>query len=164
MLARGFGILIGYLLACVAFSVVIVAFVFTPAEIAALPSDAAASRLSMAGQHVLQSAIQVAFIASPLALIAALIAEWRGIREWLYFVAVALLVAVVGFLAQYVSELQGQATTIANNYAMAAFLCGGFVAGTVYWLVAGRTSGGKRAASHEAPVSPSTTTPDPEKA
>jgi hypothetical protein len=163
MLARGFGILIGYLLACVAFSVVIVGFVFTPAEMAALPSDVAANRLSMAGQHVLLSATQVAFIASPLALIAALIAEWRGIREWLYFVAVALLVAVVGFLAQYVSELQGQ-PTIVNNYALAAFLCGGFVAGIVYWLIAGRTSGGRRAPLDDALASPPTSTPDPEKA
>ena len=159
MLARSFGIFIGYVLACVAFSVVIVAFVFTPAEMAALPSDAAADRLSMAVQQALLSATQVAFIASPLALIAALIAEWRGIREWLYFAAVALLIAVVGFLAQYVSELQGQ-PTIFNNYALVAFLCGGFVAGTVYWLVAGRTAGVKRVASSGVPVA----TPDPENA
>lgn len=158
MLARIFGIVVGYILACVAFSVVIVGFVFTPAEIAALPSDAAADRLAMAGNHVLLSATQVAFIAAPLALIAALIAEWRGIREWLYFAAVALMIAVVGFLAQYVSELQGQPTII-NNYAMAAFLCGGFVAGIVYWLVVGRTAGGKRLSS-DGPAP----TPDPEKA
>jgi hypothetical protein len=163
MLGRGFGILIGYILACLAFSIVIVGFVFTPAEMAALPSDAAASRLSMAGQQALLSATQVAFIASPLALIAALIAEWRGIREWLYFAAVALMIAVVGFLAQYVSELQGQ-PTIVNNYALAAFLCGGFVAGTVYWLIAGRTSGGGRAPLDDALASPPTSTPDPEKA
>lgn len=163
MLGRGFGILIGYILACLAFSIVIVGFVFTPAEMAALPSDAAASRISMAGQQALLSATQVAFIASPLALIAALIAEWRGIREWLYFAAVALMIAVVGFLAQYVSELQGQ-PTIVNNYALAAFLCGGFVAGTVYWLIAGRTSGGRRAPLDDALASPPASTPDPEKA
>jgi hypothetical protein len=159
MLARGFGILIGYVLACVAFSMVIVAFVFTPAEIVALPPDAAASRLAMAGQHALLSATQVMIIASPLALIAALIAEWRGIREWLYFAAVGLSIAVVGFLAQYVSELQGQ-PTIVNNYAMTAFLCGGFVAGMVYWLIVGRTSGRLRPPPTDAPAS----APDPENA
>jgi len=159
MLARSFGILVGYVLACVAFAVVIVSFVFTPAELASLPSDVVGNRLAMAGQHVMMSATQVAIIAAPLALIAALIAEWRGIREWLYFVAVALMVAVVGFLAQYVSELQGQ-PTIVNNYALAAFLCGGFVAGIVYWLIAGRTAGLKRSASNGAPAA----TADPEKA
>ena len=163
MLARSFGILIGYVLACVAFSIVIVAFVFTPTEMASLPSDVAANRLAIAGEHVLLSATQVAIIAAPLALIATLIAERRGIREWLYYAVVALMVAVVGFLAQYVSELQGQ-PTIVNNYAMVAFLCGGFVAGTVYWLVAGRSAGGTRATSNGAPVTPPATTPDPEKA
>ncbi len=163
MLARVFGILVGYILACVAFSLVIVAFVFTPAEMVALPSDVAANRLTMAGQHVLLSATQVGVIAAPLALIGVLIAEWRGIREWLYFAAVALSIAVVGFLAQYVSELQGQ-PTIVNNYALAAFLCGGFVAGMVFWLVVGRTAGGKRLPSNDAPASPSASSPDPEKA
>jgi hypothetical protein len=163
MLARVFGILIGYLLACVAFSVVIVAFVFTPAEMVALPSDVAANRLTMAGHHVLQSATQVGVIAAPLALVGVLIAEWRGIREWLYFAAVALSIAVVGFLAQYVSELQGQ-PTIVNNYALAAFLCGGFVAGMVYWLVVGRTAGGRRMPPSDVSDTPPTSTPDPEKA
>ena len=74
-----------------------------------------------------------------------------------------LMVAVVGFLAQYVSELQGQ-PTIVNNYAMAAFLCGGFVAGMVYWLVVGRTAGRSRPHLKDAPASPPTSTPDPEKA
>ncbi len=159
MLARSFGILIGYALACLAFAVVIVAFVFTPAEMASLPSDVAGNRLTMAGQHVLLSATQVAIIAAPLALVAALISEWRGIREWLYFAAVALLIAVVGFLAQYVSELQGQ-PSIVNNYALAAFLCGGFAAGIVYWLVAGRTAGRSRSTPSDAPAA----TPDPEQA
>jgi hypothetical protein len=163
MLTRSFGMLIGYILACVAFSMVIVAFVFTPAEIAALPSDAAANRLTMAGEHVLLSATQVVIIAAPLALVAALIAEWRGIREWLYFAAVGLSIAVVGFLAQYVSELQGQ-PTIVNNYAIAAFLCGGFVAGTVYWLVVGRTAGRSHPPQTDVAESVHTSTPDPEKA
>jgi hypothetical protein len=163
MLARSFGILIGYLLAGIAFSVVIVGFVFTPAEMAALPSDVAANRLAMAGNHVLQSATQVVIMASPLALIAALIAEWRGIREWLYYAAVGILIAIVGFLAQYVSELQGQ-PTIVNNYALAAFLCGGLAAGMVYWLIVGRSAGGKPAVSTDAPPSSPASTPDPEQA
>jgi hypothetical protein len=162
LLARSFGILFGYILACVAFAIVIVSFVFTPAELVSLPSNVATDRLSMAGTHVLLSATQVAIIAAPLAIVAVLIAEWRGIRKWPYYAAVALMVAVVGFLAQYVSELQGQ-PTIVNNYALVAFLCGGLVAGVVYWLVVGRTAGGKRAASIEE-TSPPDSTPDPEKA
>jgi hypothetical protein len=143
MLARGFGVLVGYILACVAFAVVIVAFVFTPAELVSMPTDAAASRLSMAGAHVLLSATQVGIIAAPLALVAALVAEWRGIRGWQYYALVAIAVAVAGFLAQYVSELQGQ-PTIVNSYALTAFLSGGVAAGTVYWLVAGRKAGTTR--------------------
>jgi len=162
MLARSFGIIVGYILACLAFAIVLVVFVFTPVEMVTLPSHEAASRLSMAGLQAMLSATQIAIIAAPLALVAALFAEWRVIREWLYYAVVALLVAVAGFLAQYASELQGQ-PTIVNTYALTAFLCGGFVAGMVYWLVAGRHAGGSRAAPSDAPVAP-TSPPDAEKA
>ncbi|MFN3743165.1 MAG: hypothetical protein ACK4TL_00530 [Hyphomicrobiaceae bacterium] len=146
MLLRVLWILIGYLLACTAFSLVLVAFVFTPAEFASLPVGAGSGRLSMAGFQLLASSVQVVIFAAPLALVAAAMAEWRGIDEWIYYALVALLIAGVGFMAQYVSELQG-APTIVNNYAFIAFMTGGFVAGLVYWLVAGRHAGERRRAS-----------------
>lgn len=140
MLARSFGIFAGYVLACIAFGAVLVAFAIPPAELVALPPE----RLSIAGLLALSSASWAIVFASPLALIAAVIAERRAIREWLYYVVVAVLAAGIGFLAQYVSELQG-APTIFNNYALIAFLTGGVVAGLVYWVIAGRRTGARAA-------------------
>jgi hypothetical protein len=137
MLARSFGIFAGYVLACIAFGAVLVGFVITPAQLMASPSDEVGKQLATAGLLALSSASWAAIFASPLALIAALIAEQRAIREWFYYTVVAVLAAGIGFLAQYVSELQG-APTIFNNYALAAFLTSGIIAGLVYWLVAGR--------------------------
>jgi hypothetical protein len=146
MLLRVLWILIGYLLACIAFALVLVAFVFTPAEFASLPASAGSGRLSMAGFQLLASSVQVVIFAAPLALVAVAMAEWRGIDEWIYYALVALLIAGVGFMAQYVSELQG-APTIVNNYAFTAFMTGGFIAGLVYWLMAGRRAAERRRAA-----------------
>lgn len=146
MLARSFGIFAGYLLACVAFGAVLVGFVVTPAQLMASPSGEVGRQLANAGLLALSSASWAAIFASPLALIAAVIAERRAIREWFYYAIVAVLAAGIGFLAQYVSELQG-APTIFNNYALAAFLTSGIAAGLVYWLVAGRYTQRPRAAS-----------------
>lgn len=138
MLMRILWILVGYILACVAFGVVLAAFVFTPADIIA--SESILGRLGMAVAQALLSATQVAWFASLLALVAAIIAEWQRIDEWLYYVVIAFLIAGIGFLAQYASEPQG-APTIGNNYAASAFLTGALVSGLVYWLIAGRHAG-----------------------
>ena len=144
MLLRVLWILAGYVLACVAFALVLVGFVFTPAEL--VSTGAGSGRFSMAGFQLLASFIQVLIFAAPLAFFAAAMAEWRGINEWIYYALVGLLIAGVGFLAQYVSELQG-APTIVNNYAFTAFMTGGFAAGMVYWLVAGRSAAERRRAA-----------------
>lgn len=144
MLLRVLWVLAGYVLACLAFALVLVAFVFTPAELA--NAGAGSGRFSMAGFQLLASFIQVLIFAAPLTLCAAAMAEWRGIDEWIYYALVGLLIAGVGFLAQYVSELQG-APTIVNNYAFTAFMTGGFVAGIVYWLIAGRNAAVRRRAA-----------------
>ena len=151
MLLRILLILAGYVAACIAFAFVLVAFVFTPADLAGGEAD----RFSMAGFQLLASSIQVLIFAAPLALVAAAMAEWRGIGDWIFYALVGLMIAGVGFLAQYVSELQG-APTIVNNYALTAFMTGGFIAGLVYWLVAGRTADERRrAAEIEAANAPS---------
>ena len=150
MLLRALRVLMGYLLACIAFALVLVAFVFTPGEFASLPADAVTERLAMAGFQLLASFIQVVIFAAPAALVAAGIAEWRHVSAWFYYVVMALLIAGIGFLAQYASELQG-APTIVNGYAVVAFLAGGISAGLVYWLaVARRPAPGKAAALHSA--------------
>jgi len=146
MLLRVLWVLIGYVVACIAFALVLVAFVFTPVEFVSLPDGAGSDRLSMAGFQLFASAVQIMIFAAPMALVATAIAEWRGIDDWLYYALVALLIAGVGFLAQYVSELQG-APTIINNYAFTAFMTAGFAAGLVYWLVAGRFAAARRRAA-----------------
>jgi hypothetical protein len=78
--------------------------------------------------------------ASPFALGAAALAEARSIRGLSYFLVVATLIALLGFVAQYYSEASGQSTII-NNYAVLAFVAAGLTAGFVYWLLAGRLSG-----------------------
>jgi len=134
MLLRVLCVLAGYLVACVAFALVLVAFVFTPAELVGADPD----RFFMAGFQLLASSIQVIIFAAPLALVAAAVAEWRGIDDWIFYALAAMLIAGVGFLAQYASEMQG-APTIVNDYALTAFMTGSFVAGVVYWLIAGRS-------------------------
>ncbi len=145
MLVRILSVLAGYLVACAVFALVLVAFVFTPAEFASLPDGAGSERLAMAGFQLLSSGIQILMFAAPMAFAGVIMAEWRGIDDWIYYVLVALVIAGVGFLAQYVSELQG-APTIVNNYAFTAFMTGGFVAGFVYWLIAGRHAAARRRA------------------
>ncbi len=151
MLLRVLCVLAGYVAACVAFALVIVAFVFTPAEM--MSGDA--ERFSMAGFQLLASSIQVIIFAAPLALVATAIAAWRGARDWIFYTLAAMLIAGIGFLAQYASELQG-APTIVNNYALAAFMTGGFVAGIVYWLIAGRSAGGRSDAAGDSAAAKST--------
>ena len=120
MLLRVLWILAGYVLACVAFALVLVGFVFTPAEL--VSTGAGSGRFSMAGFQLLASFIQVLIFAAPLAFFAAAMAEWRGINEWIYYALV-------------------------NNYAFTAFMTGGFAAGMVYWLVAGRSAAERRRAA-----------------
>lgn len=154
MLLRVLLVLAGYLLACVAFALALVAFVFTPAELA----SADAGRFSMAGFQLLASSIQVIIFAALPALIVSAIAEWRAIDDWIYYALAAMLIAGVGFLAQYASELQG-APTIVNTYALTAFMTGGFVAGVVYWLITGRGAGrwGRTAKSADSSAAAKTT-------
>jgi Na+/melibiose symporter-like transporter len=151
MLLRVLWVLIGYLVACIAFALVLVAFVFTPAELASADAD----RFSMAGFQLLASSIQVIMFAAPLALVVTAIAEWRGTVDWIFYALAAMLIAGVGFLAQYASELQG-APTIVNNYAFTAFMTGGFVAGVIYWLMAGRSAGGRSGAAGDSAAAKST--------
>jgi len=142
MLLRVLWVLAGYLVACVAFALVLVAFVFTPAELVSANAD----RFFMAGFQLLASSIQVIMFAALPALAATAIAEWRGTDDWIFYALAAMLIAGVGFMAQYASELQG-APTIVNNYAFTAFMTGGFVAGMVYWLIAGRSAAVRRHAA-----------------
>ena len=81
MVLRVLSVVAGYVAACVAFALVIVAFVFTPVR---TRECGGADRFSMAGCQLLASSIQVIIFAAPMALVATAIAEWRGIDDWLF--------------------------------------------------------------------------------
>ena len=133
MIERILRMIFGIALACLAAGLTLVLFVYTPPELVELKSE----RLSEAGLLSLAAATHSAVFAAPFALIGAGFGEWRRIGSWMYYVLVAIVIAALGFLAQYWTEVQGEAS-IVNNYAVTAFLLSGFVAGLVYWLFAGR--------------------------
>jgi hypothetical protein len=142
MLGAILRILIGFIVACLVAGVATVAFVITPADIATLPADLRPERLASAGVLSLLAATHSAIFALPFALIAVAIAEWQAIRSWIYYVIAGIAIALGGFGAEYLSEVGGQ-PSIVNDYAARAFLTVGFLGGLAYWLVAGRSAGGK---------------------
>jgi drug/metabolite transporter (DMT)-like permease len=136
MIGRIIRVIFGFALACLAAGLTVVLFVYTPLELVDLQSE----RLSEVGLLSLAAATHSAVFAAPFALIGAGFGEWQRIGSWMYYVLVAIAIAAIGFLAQFWTEAQGEAS-IVNNYAVTAFLLTGFVAGFVYWLFAGRFAG-----------------------
>jgi hypothetical protein len=136
MLLAALRVLLGFAAACLAAGLVQVAFVITPADLAGLEPAAMAERLRGAGMLWLLAATQSAVFSAPFALVAAALAEWQGIRSWIYSAVGGIGIAMAGFLTLLAGESGGQ--TVVNGYALAAFLATGLVAGLVYWAVAGR--------------------------
>lgn len=130
----------GFLLACLTAGLVQVLFVETPKELAALPPSELAGQASRTLELTLLAATQFAIFSGAFALIAAGIAEWLGLRTPGYWLAAGVVIALLGFSAQYASEVAGQ-PSILNNYAFQAYLTAGFFGGLVYWMVAGVHSG-----------------------
>ena len=130
-------VFIGYVLASVAAATTLVLFVYTPVELATSAAPAPAARLAEAALFVLVVAPYLALFAAIPALLAATLAELRGISTWGYHATVGVAIGAVGFLIQHFTEGPGQ-PTILHNYALTAFLSAGLVGGAVYWLVSGR--------------------------
>jgi hypothetical protein len=129
--------LIGFILASPAAAAVLVLFVYTPAELASLPSDISSDRLGEAALFALAVTPHVMLFAALPALIGIVFAERNGVGGLSFYLVLGIAIAVLGFLAQHFSEAPGQAT-ILQNYALIAFLTAGAAAGFVYWLVSGR--------------------------
>lgn len=140
MIRATFRVLAGFIVCCLVAGLVTVAFVITPAELAAMSGPALTERLQAFGMLALLAATHSAIFAAPFALIAAVIGEWQSIRSPMYYAVAGVVIALGGFAAQYSSET-GTAASIANNYALKAFLTAGFFAGLSYWIVAGRAAG-----------------------
>lgn len=130
-------ILFGFILACLAAAATLILFVYTPAELASLPSGMRGDRTSEAGLFALVVTPHIVAFAALPALIGVIFAERRQISSWTFYVLAGIGIAVLGFLTQHFSEMPGD-ITILHNYALTAFLTAGFAAGLVYWFFSGR--------------------------
>ncbi len=130
----------GFILACITAGLVMVLFVTTPAELMSLKADAFPERASQTLIWGLLTATHSALFAAAFVLIATGIAEYMSLRNLPYYLAAGVVISLLGFAAQYSSEVIGQPTVL-NNYALKAFLTAGFFAGLTYWLLAGRFAG-----------------------
>jgi hypothetical protein len=146
-------ITIGYILACTAAGLAMVLHVITPVELLSLTGDPLSNRLTEAASLAALASLHIAVFALPFALIAAALGEWFGWRGLVYYVLAGLAVAATGLLTQQAAELPGQAT-IANAYAIQAFLVAAILAGCVYWLLAGRAAGSSPATPPGPPPGP----------
>jgi hypothetical protein len=157
MLGRVFRVIMGFVLASLAAGLTLVLFVYTPLELAKLSAEAAGSRLGEAGLLALATATHSAVFAAPFALVAALIGEWRAIRNPAAYALIGVAIAALGFFFQYRSEAAGE-LSILNSYALSAFALAGLAGGIVYWLCAGRSAAGRRptkvVAQAQAPTAP----------
>lgn len=150
-------VLVGFLVACLAAALTTLLFVHTPAEVvgwlAARPAGDAGARLSGFGLLWLAVVTQCVMFAAVPALLVAVLGEWRRIRDWTTYALAGLVIALLGFSAQWASEATGQGwSVVSSNYPLVAFMTTGFVAGFVYWMVAGRHAGGRVDLLAPAPV------------
>jgi hypothetical protein len=130
-----FRVLLGYLLACFAAGLTTVLFAWTPSDLAGMQGDLANDKLALA----MPVATQIAIFSAPLAFLAIAFGEARRWRDWAYYAAAGMAIALFGYLAQYQSEAPSQTWSIASNhYPFIAFVTSGFVGGLVYWLFSGR--------------------------
>ena len=130
-----FRVLLGYLVACFAAALTTVLFAWTPADLANMQGDLANDKLALS----MPVATQIAIFAAPFALLAIALGEWQRWRDWAYYAAAGIAIALFGYLAQYQSEFPSQTWSITNsNYPLIAFLTTGFVGGLIYWIFSGR--------------------------
>ena len=130
-----FRVLVGYLIACLAAGLTTVLFAWTPSDLANMQGELANDKLALA----MPVATQIALFAAPFALAAIAYGEWRKWRDWAYYAAAGMAIALFGYLAQYQSEAPSHSWSIAaSNYPLIAFLTSGFVGGLAYWIFSGR--------------------------
>lgn len=160
MIATFARVLIGFALASLTAGLVQVLFIMSPIQMVQLPAQVFQERAAQAGVLSLLAATHAAIFAAAFALIAAGIGEWMRVRALAYYVATGAIIAALGFSAQLASEVAGQ-PTIFNNYAIAAFITSGALAGFIYWLVAGRYAGGRNPSDRADGPEPVTSTQNP---
>lgn len=139
-------IIFGFTAAMLAAAASEVMFALPPFDLIAMDAAARGDRAAEMGALTLRAATHSAIFCAGFALIAILVAELLRLRDWTYYVVVGIVIALGGFLAQYASE-NASHPTIANNYALIAFVISGTVGGLVYWLAAGHNAGRRRPAA-----------------
>lgn len=140
MLKAASRVIVGFVLACLTAGLVTVLFVRTPVQLASVPSSAFPQQATDVAVLALLTATHTGIFAAIFALVATILAEWFSIRSSLYYAVAGGAISLLGFFAQYSSEVAGQAT-IFNSYAMLAYLSAGVAAGLVYWAAAGHRAG-----------------------
>ncbi len=139
----------------------LVTVLFVDIDILAGSLDSLPKSLGETIDLALLAATHIGIFASVFVVITAAIGEWFSIRALSFYLLVGVTIALLGFSAQYTSEVAGQ-PTILNNYALKAFLTVGFVGGFVYWLAAGQFAGRAKVtklAPEEAPPTEAIMTP-----
>ena len=143
-------VVFGFFLACLAAGLTTVLFAWSPSELASMPGDPL-EKIALA----LPLATHVAIFSAPFALIAIALGEWQKSKNWVYYGLAGMVIAMIGFIAQYQSEPPTQCwSVVGSNYPLAAVLTTGLVAGLVYWLFSGQFVNGHnldtRHAAHHA--------------
>ncbi|MBS0237010.1 MAG: hypothetical protein JSS54_07675 [Proteobacteria bacterium] len=133
-------VLFGFVLASLAAGLVTVLFVTTPVEVFTEPFERLPKTASETFDLALLAATHLGIFASVFVLIVALLSEVFSVRSLTFYLFAGVAIAMLGFTAQYQSEVAGQ-PTILNNYAIKAFLTIGFFGGFFYWLAAGQFAG-----------------------
>lgn len=140
-------VLSGFIFASLAAGLTTALFVHTPEQLA---SSSPPDVWSQLGDSWMVAATQSGIFSALFALAVVTFAEWRRIREWTYYAMAGIVIALLGFAAQWLSESTGQNwSVVGSNYPLVAFLTTGFVGGFAYWALAGRSAGG--AGPHTAP-------------
>ena len=137
---RTLRVLIGFAIGCLGGAYAALLFAITPAELTALPWDAALDRLAWIADAGWKLAVLFALLTLPLGGLAILIGERRAIRSGTYYAAVGLVIGLAGYLAQAGGAFLAT-PMVAVAYSAVAYAATGTIAGSVYWLIAGRKAG-----------------------
>ena len=130
----------GFALASIAAGLVTVMFVDTPVDVLAQPASRLPQTASQTLDLALLTATHYGIFSAAFVLIAAGLGEWLSMRSLPFYLIAGVGIGLLGFIAQFSSEVAGQ-PTILNNYALKAFLTAGFFGGFVYWLASGQFAG-----------------------
>lgn len=140
MIGSLFRVLFAFVFACLVAGLVQVMFVTPPTGIVNVDSSMLLEKSGGLAWLTLLVGTQSAFFAAPFALVAVAIAEWQGLRSWIFYALTGIAIAFAGFLVLHMGE--GADRTFLHDYALRAFLTTGLAAGFAYWLAGGRSAGG----------------------